>query len=139
MLLSLFIASFVASTLLPGGSEALLLYGLDQGYSAWLLCLVAGTGNVLGSIVTYLIGSMGCLYVYRRYLGIKEKWLTRAQVYFDKYGAWTLLFAWLPIIGDPICLLAGMLRYPFFIFVLLIAIGKYSRYALLCWGATSFA
>ena len=139
MLFSLFMASFIASTLLPGGSEALLVYALTQGYSASTLCLIAGSGNVLGSVLTYLIGSVSGLYIYRRFLSVKEPLMQCAQGYFDRYGAFTLLFAWLPIVGDPICLLAGILRYPFFLFVLQIAIGKFSRYALLCWGVASFA
>lgn len=139
MMISLFMASFLSATLLPGGSEALLLYALSQGYSPYLLCLVAGSGNVLGSIVTYFIGFVGCLYGFRRFLGMKEEVLTKAQTFFDQYGAWTLLLAWLPIIGDPICLLAGILRYRFSYFVILVALGKFSRYALLCFGASVFA
>jgi len=131
--------SFISATLLPGGSEILLLYGLQQGYSPYLLCAVAGSGNILGSIVTYMLGFFGCVYVYQRVLRMSTESLQRAQEFFDQYGLWALLLAWLPIVGDPICLLSGILRYRFAMFVLLVGIGKLTRYGLLCWGSTSFA
>lgn len=125
--LILFISAFLSATLLPLGSEALLIYNIKEGYNIYLLLLVATLGNSLGSILNYYLGLKGEEYLINKKF-IKEKYINLSKNYFDKYGAICILFAWLPIIGDPITFVAGVLRYNFRIFVILVVISKLSRY-----------
>lgn len=130
---SLFFSALVAATLFPGGSEALLVYRLQTNPEQMMfLLLVATTGNVLGSIITYAMGRFG-IQLGERWFAISEQRIAQARIYFEKYGKLTLLFAWLPIIGDPICLAAGILRYAFLPFVVLVGLGKLIRYAVITW------
>ena len=129
--LSLFIISFIAATLLPGGSEALLFSLLSLDYN-WLYLFIAATvGNTLGSVVNYFLGSYFIHFQNRKWFPISAKQSEKAQVWFNKYGNWTLLFAWLPIIGDPLTLYAGMMKMRFWLFITLVFIGKSTRYGLL--------
>ena len=116
---SLFCSAFVSSTLLPGGSEALVVYGMTE-YSDKLFSLVltATIGNTLGAIVTYGIGR----------LIPNKKQDERSLGLFKKWGPITLLFSWVPIVGDGFCLAAGWLRLNFCLSVVLILIGKAARY-----------
>lgn len=135
MLWALFISALLSATLLPGGSEALLIYQLHQGGSAWLLVLIAGCGNVLGSIITYGMGYGGNQLLYHNAMGRRfvpsPQRMQQAKQLFRRWGYPSLLLAWLPIVGDPITLVAGLLRVPFSWFVILVSIGKFSRYAAL--------
>lgn len=111
------------------GSEVLLVALLSQKKSALLLWFVATLGNILGSIINYGLG-----YCASDYINKKHKDTTswkHAQTTYNRYGSWSLLFAWLPIIGDPITLIAGLAKTRFSVFLLLVAIGKGTRYALL--------
>ena len=128
---SLFFSALISSTLLPGGSEALLLYRLNEGGSASLLVLIATLGNVLGSLITYAMGRLGNSAVHQRWLRISEAQTERAERCFARYGRPALLLAWLPIVGDPICLAAGLLRCHLVVFLLLVTAGKLARYTLL--------
>ena len=126
--ITLFTVSFLAATLLPLGSEALLLYDVSQNYSVWLLWTVATLGNTLGSMVNYWLGLKGEAYLERKgHLSVQK--MDKARGFFGKYGGWTLLLSWVPIIGDPLTFVAGVLRYDFKRFVLIVAIAKGSRYA----------
>ena len=124
-LLGLFGASFLAATLLPGGSEAVLLVLAHQ--SAWspvVLLIVASTGNTLGGLTSYLIG---------RALPAKtpeRPGVARAVERVRRYGAVSLLLSWVPIIGDPLCVAAGWLRINWLPVLLFMAVGKTARYAL---------
>ena len=134
MLWALFVSSLLSATLLPGGSEALLLYQLQQGTNAWLGVVVAGCGNVFGSIITYAIGYGGNHLLHHpvgRYFAPSPQRLKHAENHFNRWGTPALLFAWLPIIGDPITLAAGILRTPLLRFIILVSIGKFGRYAAL--------
>ncbi|MDX8389251.1 MAG: YqaA family protein [Mariprofundaceae bacterium] len=131
---SLFLAAFLSSTLLPGGSEALLLLYLNEGASPYATVLIATVGNVLGSVLTYAIGRAGNASIHQRWLSISKKNLANAEIWFNRYGSSSLLLAWLPIIGDPLCLIAGLLRYQFIIFLLLITLGKAARYMFIAWA-----
>jgi membrane protein YqaA with SNARE-associated domain len=128
---ALFGGALLSSTLLPGGSEALLLLRLADGGQAVPLVLTATAGNVLGSLLTYLIGRAGHQLLVSRWLRIDAADLQRAERWFSRWGRPVLLFAWLPIVGDPLCLLAGVLRVGIGSFLLLVTIGKLARYALL--------
>jgi len=122
----LFFSAFISATLIPFGSEALLIYDIHQGYNVYLL-LIATMGNSLGSILNYFIGLKGEEFlVKKRYL--KEKNILKIKKYFDKYGYLTILFSWLPIIGDPITLMAGVLKYDIRKFIILVIIAKFMRY-----------
>ncbi len=123
----LFFSAFLSATLLPLGSEALLIYDIKSGYNLYILLFVATFGNSLGSILNYYFGLKGEEFLIKKNL-INEKYINLSKKYFDKYGAICILFAWLPIIGDPITFVAGVLRYNFKIFVILVIISKLSRY-----------
>jgi len=127
----LFFSALISSTLFPGGSEALLLYRLHEGGSAVSLMMIATVGNVLGSIITYAMGRLGSEAIHKKWLRMDEQKIARAEGWFGRYGQPSLLLAWLPIVGDPLCLVAGLLRSPFIWFVVLVSVGKLARYALL--------
>ncbi len=128
----LFGSALLSSTLFPGGSEALLLYRLHQGADPLASVLTATAGNVLGSLITYGMGRFGRKAVQRR----SEKaarHMARAERWFNRFGRPSLLLAWLPIVGDPLCLVAGVLRVGIPVFLLLVTLGKLARYAALAW------
>ena len=128
----LFAAAFVAATLLPAQSEAVLVGLLLAGdHSPTLLVLVASLGNVGGSVVNWLLGRSIDRFRGRRWFPVPERALARAQGWFSHFGCWSLLLAWLPVVGDPLTVAAGVLRVPFWRFLLLVALGKVGRYAVL--------
>ncbi|MFK5975727.1 MAG: YqaA family protein [Sulfurovum sp.] len=125
--LSLFVVAFLSATLLPLGSEALLIYDISQNYSIYILWIVATLGNSLGSILNYIIGYRGEEYLEQKgYLTPKK--MQNARGFFDRYGGWTLLLSWMPIVGDPLTFIAGVLKYNFRLFVLIVFIAKGFRY-----------
>ncbi len=130
----LFLSALLSATLLPGGSELLLLYKLGQGATALPLVLSATAGNLIGSLITYAMGRAGNAVLHKRWLGIDEHKIARAEQWFARWGRPSLLLAWLPIVGDPLCLVAGILRASLFWFVVLVAIGKLGRYGFLAWA-----
>jgi len=111
------------------GSEILLVALLSQGKSELLLWFVATIGNTLGSIINYGLGLWASDYINKKYQN-STSW-KHAQTAYNRYGSWSLLFAWLPIIGDPITLIAGLAKTRFSLFILLVIIGKGARYAIL--------
>ena len=131
--LTLFLVSFISATLLPLGSEALLLYDLSQGFSLWLLWSVATLGNTLGAAVNYWLGMKGEAWLEKKGYLSSEK-MQKAHSRFEKWGGWVLLLSWAPVIGDPLTFIAGALRYGFAKFLLIVAFGKGVRYAILLGG-----
>jgi membrane protein YqaA with SNARE-associated domain len=131
---TLFASALLSATLLPGSSEALLLYRLTEGDPVVPAVLSATAGNLAGSLVTYALGRAGNSALHHRWLRIDEQGLGRAEAWFGRYGSAVLLLAWLPVIGDPLCLLAGLLRVAILPFVLLVGLGKLMRYAFLAWA-----
>ncbi|WP_166361603.1 YqaA family protein [Pseudomonas akapageensis] len=129
---SLFLAAFGAATLLPLQSEAVLVGLLIRTPSAvgWLL-LIATAGNLLGSIVNWLLGRSIEHLRDRRWFPMKPQQLEKAQRSYQRYGHWSLLLSWVPIIGDPLTLIAGVMREPFWRFVLIVGLAKGARYAVL--------
>ena len=126
----LFSTAFISATLFPLGSEALLIYDITQGHNIYLLLFFATFGNSLGSVVNYFLGLKGEEYLINKKL-LNDKYIIKAKIYFDKYGAWSILFSWLPIIGDPITFVAGILKYDFKKFLILVVVAKFSRYLFL--------
>jgi len=127
--LSLFAISFLAATILPLSSE-LMLAGLiaTSYYDNVLLLIVASFGNVLGSVVNWSLGFYSRNLTTKKWFPFKDELIERSSKWFNKFGRWSLLFAWVPIIGDPLTLAAGLLRVKFIEFIILVTIGKVSRY-----------
>jgi len=129
---TLFGSALLSSTLFPGGSEALLLYRLHQGADPLASVLTATAGNVLGSLITYGMGRFGRKAVQRR-SEKTDQHIARAERWFNRFGRPSLLLAWLPVVGDPLCLVAGVLRVSVISFLVLVTLGKLARYAALTW------
>ncbi len=133
VLWGLFISAFISSTLLPGGSEALVLaLAFDGQHSPWLIWLVATVGNTLGGMSSWGIGRLLAWRFPGRTLSADRQ---QALVRVRRWGAPVLLLSWLPLIGDPLCVAAGWLRINPWLALLLITIGKAARYAVLIWLA----
>ena len=132
----LFISAFLAATLLPFSSEAVLaaLYAVGE-HDSWVLWIVATAGNTLGGVLNWALGRFCLNWQERRWFPFKENQLSPAQGWFERYGKWSLLMAWLPIVGDPITFVAGMLRVRFGLFVILVGLGKGVRYAVVLLAA----
>ena len=129
--LSLFLVSFLAATLLPAGSEILLLGLASAGHDPWNLWFWATLGNTLGAMLNYALGRYLLHYQDRRWFPMTPKTLEASQHWFQRYGTWSLLLAWAPIFGDALTFIAGIMRVPFYWFVILVFIGKGARYAIL--------
>lgn len=132
--LGLFLAAFAAATLLPLQSEALLVGLLYNSQLAVLgLWLVATLGNVLGSLVNWWLGRRIDTYKDRRWFPVSPRHLERARAHYQRYGHWTLLLSWMPVIGDPLTLVAGVMGEPLKRFLLIVSLAKGARYAVLVW------
>ncbi len=125
--LGLFLASFLASTLVPFGSEGILVFLVYEKLNIPTLVLVASAGNYLGACTSYYIGLKGRGLV-ERYLRIDSRDIEKAEKYFSRYGMYILLFTWLPFIGDAFTVAGGLLRLRFWIFSVLVFTGKFLRY-----------
>ncbi len=126
---ALFAAAFLSATIFPFQSEAVLLgMLLADHYSWWLLILVASVGNILGSIVNWFLGRFLSHFEGRRWFPVKREQMARAETWYHRYGRWTLLLSWVPIIGDPLTIVAGVLREPLPVFILLVTLAKTGRY-----------
>jgi membrane protein YqaA with SNARE-associated domain len=130
---TLFMVSFLASTLLPLGSEWLLVMMLANGCDPVATVGTATAGNYLGAVTTYLIGMYGGEWLVTKVLRVSPEQQERARSHYRHYGSFSLLFSWLPVIGDPLCLVGGVLRVKFWIFTLLVALGKLVRYAVVAY------
>jgi len=128
----LFAASFLAATILPFQSELVLLGLLLSGDFPWpALLAVATLGNVLGSVVNWGLGRFFLHFLGRRWFPVKPESYARMERWFARWGVWSLLFAWLPVVGDPLTVVAGALRVNLVLFVVLVTLGKLGRYAVL--------
>lgn len=123
----LFIASFLASTILPFGSDGILIYLIQKKFNIAALILLASIGNFLGSCTTYYIGLKG-RNISVKYFNLNPKDIDKAEIIFKKYGSFSLLFTWVPLIGDAITVVGGLLRIDFGIFSVLVFTGKFLRY-----------
>ncbi|PAV25997.1 hypothetical protein CF392_07765 [Tamilnaduibacter salinus] len=132
--LTLFATAFAAATLLPAYSEILLGALVTQGLNPWWLWLSATAGNSLGSVVNGWIGRQIERFRDRRWFPVSEKQLQKAQDRFNRYGQWSLLLGWLPIGGDALTVIGGLMRVPWLNFIVLVTIGKGVRYAVVLWA-----
>ena len=129
----LFFAAFLSATLIPMGSEGILLCQLQAGYTIELLFLAAATGNTLGSLVNWWLGKQGSEWL------LEKRWLSaaklqKAEASFDRWGPVALLLSWVPVIGDPLTFVAGVLHYDKWRFLLWVALAKGGRYLVLIGG-----
>ena len=128
---ALFALSFLAATVIPLGSEWLLVALILQGHGAVPVVTVATIGNFLGACTTYGIGYLGSVFIMHKILRISDRESGRAMTIYTRYGSWSLFFSWVPIIGDPLCLVAGSLKLSPLIFSIFVFSGKLARYWLL--------
>jgi len=130
--LGLFLAAFAAATLLPAQSEAVLTALLLTGeFPVTALLLVATLGNVLGSVVNWLLGRYLERFRHKRWFPVSDAQLEKAQGQYRRFGRWSLLLSWVPIVGDPLTVIAGVMREPFWRFALLVTLAKGGRYVVL--------
>jgi len=129
--------SFLAATILPFSSEVVLttMY-LSNSFETYFLLIFASIGNIMGSITNWYLGKKITLFQNRKWFPVSPDQLERSRKYFQKYGLWSLLLAWVPVIGDPLTLLAGVLKVRFSIFFLLVSISKISRYVFILYLAS---
>jgi len=127
--LSLAFSAFISATLLPFGSELVLVGLLTQGYPVLVLWGLATVFNTLGSVLNWYLGRQLLLFQHKSWFMFKPKQIEQASSQFQRWGLPSLLLAWLPVIGDPLTLVAGVLRVPLLWFVLLVGLGKGVRYA----------
>jgi membrane protein YqaA with SNARE-associated domain len=128
----LFAVALVAATLFPLQSEALLA-GLLIAHKqpVWMLVVVASVGNVVGSTINWALGRSIEKLRDKRWFPIKGRALDRAENWYKRFGRWTLLLSWTPVIGDPLTMIAGVLREPLWSFLLIVTIAKTARYVVI--------
>ena len=126
--LDLFFISFISATLFPFASEGAVAIHILQGFNVFLVIFVATLGNYLGSITNYYIGLKGSNTIFHRIIKFDDKKTRDAERKFRKYGPAILLFSWLPVVGDPLTFVAGVLKYDFKKFTIYVFIGKAIRY-----------
>lgn len=127
--LALFLAAFLAATIVPAQSEAVLVgLILADKQPLLLLLLVSTAGNVLGSVVNWLLGRFIEQFRDRPWFPVSPDKLARAEAWYRRFGVWSLLLSWVPIIGDPLTVVAGVLKTPFLTFLALVTLAKAGRY-----------
>ncbi|BAT61820.1 inner membrane protein YqaA [Variibacter gotjawalensis] len=134
------LSAFLSATILPLSSELVLAAAISaRPNEVWALVAVATVGNVAGAIVNWLIGRGIVHFRDRKWFPLSAAQYARAEAMFNRYGLWSLLFSWVPIIGDPLTVIAGALRVRFWPFLILVTIGKAARYILFALGFTQMA
>jgi membrane protein YqaA with SNARE-associated domain len=130
--INLTLVSFLDATILPFSSEIFLsVMILSKEYQSVLLLLFAGIGNISGSVVNWYIGKKILIFKNKKWFPVSSNQLNKSQEIFNKFGSWSILIAWVPIIGDPITVLAGVLKVKFLKFFILVTLSKLSRYIFL--------
>lgn len=134
---ALFLAGFLSGSILPMQSEAVFAAMLVSGrYVAWLLLCAVSLGNILGSVLNWGIGKYADCWVHHKWFGQKSRYIELGRRWFDRYGAWVLLLSWVPVIGDPLTVVAGLLSMRFYKFLAIVALAKTLRYAALMYIVT---
>src|SRR5918993_521253 len=127
--LGLFTAALLSATVFPFQSEVVLFGMLLAEHYQWvLLVAVASAGNTLGSVINWFLGRFVAHFEDRRWFPVEREKMARAEGWYHQYGRWSLLLSWVPIIGDPLTIVAGILREPFPVFLALVAVAKTARY-----------
>ncbi len=127
--LLLFILSFLSATVFPFSSELTLASLLSiETYNSVLLICTASLGNILGSVFNWVLGYYLLKHIKKKWFPFRKNQINIASKRFGRFGVWSLLFAWVPFVGDPLTLIAGILRVNFLLFLILVSIGKISRY-----------
>ena len=126
----IFASAFGAATILPFYSEVAVGAAIQTDFNAWIVWGAASIGNTLGAMVNWVLGRYLEHFKGRRWFPVSEKQLRKAQHWFNRYGVWTLLLAWLPLVGDPLTVVAGVMRVRLWLFTVLVGLGKSARYAL---------
>ncbi len=135
----LFFTAFIAATILPLQSEALLsALLLTTDLWPWLLITIASIGNIAGSCVNWGLGRSIERLKDKKWFPVSPKTLIQAETYYKRYGVWSLLLAWVPLIGDPITVAAGVMRTKFLLFLLLVSLSKTGRYLVLLYLIMKF-
>ena len=130
--IGLFGSAFIAATILPLQSEAVLVTLLVAGaHPVFVLIIVATVGNVLGSVVNWCLGRFLLRFKEKPWFPTSKGQLERAQNWYRRYGRWSLLGSWLPVVGDPLTVVAGVMREPLVPFLVLVTIAKGTRYLVL--------
>ncbi|MBD1582717.1 YqaA family protein [Pseudoalteromonas sp. S16_S37] len=127
----LFLSALSSATLLPGSSEVLLSgLAISENANLLMLWLIATLGNVVGSCINYWLGCNVMHFKDRRWFPVSQRQLEKAQLQYTRFGSASLLFAWVPIIGDPLTVFAGVFKMKKRLFVPLVSLGKGLRYAM---------
>lgn len=134
----MFLSAFLAGSVLPFSSEAVMLGLLAAGVDPVPLLIYGSIGNVMGGMVNYGLGRLGKLEWLKKYFHIKQSSIDRAYKFMGGHGAWMGFFAFLPILGSAITVVLGLTRANLPLSVFSITLGKVIRYALLIWGANLF-
>ncbi|EEX19502.1 YqaA family protein [Prevotella veroralis] len=134
----MFISAFLAGSVLPFSSEAVMLGLLAAGVDPVPLLIYGSIGNVMGGMVNYGLGRLGKLEWLKKYFHLKQSSIDRAYKFMGGHGAWMGFFAFLPILGSAITVVLGLTRANLPLSVFSITLGKVMRYSLLIWGANLF-
>jgi len=137
--ISIFFLSFLAATIIPFSSEVGLFSYMALGkFNNELLLIFASSGNILGSCVNYILGLYIIKFKTKSWFPFKDNQILKATKWFNRFGVYSLFFAFLPIVGDPLTLIAGMFRVSFIKFIILVSLGKILRYLLIYYGVSFF-
>ena len=133
--LGLFVVSFIASSIVPLAVEAFVILTLKNGFSPWLVLLVSTAGGYLWSVTNYYIGKKGGEFLFSKYFKVSHKKIKKAEKLYSKWGSPILFFSWIPFIGDPLTVVAGILKIRFGYFSFWVIFGKAVRFFFLIQAA----
>ena len=137
--IGLFLSSFLSATILPGQSEiALTSLIILNNHSLSFLVFIASLGNILGSLFNWFIGCKLERFKKKKWFPVTDLQLKKASNWYHKYGKWTLLLSWVPFVGDPITIVAGIFRVPIMHFILIVSFAKTMRYIFIAYIALNF-
>lgn len=126
---ALFISAFTSATLLPGSSEAVLLGVLASAKVSMGTAIAAATiGNTLGSCINWVIGRFFAHYRFHKWFPVPEQKFDQFTIWYQRWGVWSLLLSWMPVVGDPLTVIAGVSRTPLVLFTAIVAVAKALRY-----------
>jgi membrane protein YqaA with SNARE-associated domain len=137
--IGLFLSSFLSATILPGQSEiALTSLIILNNHSLSFLVFIASLGNILGSLFNWFIGCKLERFKKKKWFPVTDLQLKKASNWYHKYGKWTLLLSWVPFVGDPLTIVAGIFRVPIMYFILIVSFAKTMRYIFIASIALNF-